>query len=342
MIQEAAVAARSARGEGSFVTGEDVAAVIHTKTQIPVEAVSESETQKLLDMETKLHERIVGQDEAVVAVSQALRRARAEIREGDKPIASFLFMGPTGVGKTELSKVLTDEYFGDEDMMIRLDMSEYQDQRSIERMIGRAGDERGGLLTEAVRKQPFSLILLDEVEKAHPEILNLFLQVMDDGRLTDAIGRTVDFTNTIIIMTSNAATPYIQAEVTKGTDLATIKTMLLERELKGIFRPEFLNRFDGIIVFSPLSTDDVIKIAYLQMKEIESRLAAKGMKFRAEDEAVRALAKAGYDPLFGARPLKRVIQDKVDNALADILLRNVAKRGDTIILEKDGSLRVES
>jgi ATP-dependent Clp protease ATP-binding subunit ClpA len=292
-------------------------------------------------MEGHLHGRIIGQDEAVTAVAQALRRARAELREGKRPIANFLFLGPTGVGKTELTKALAGEYFGDEKRMIRLDMSEYQDASSITRMIGAPGDQRGGLLTEAVRHAPFAIVLLDEVEKAHPDILNLFLQVMDDGRLTDGVGRTVDFTNTVVIMTSNAGTPFIQAEVSAGTPMQTIRTALLERELKGIFRPEFLNRFDGVIVFKPLTMDDVTQIAWLQVNGIGERMLAKGMTFRAEDEAVEALAAAGYDPLFGARPLRRVIQEKVDNALADVLLRKEVGRGDTIVLQPDMTLRVE-
>ncbi len=341
ILREAAVAAKKERGAGAVVSSEDVEGVVHAKTNIPVQDVTKSETEKLLKMEELLHARIIGQDEAVSAVAKALRRARSEIREGKKPIASFLFLGPTGVGKTELSKALAAEYFGDEDMMVRIDMSEYQDPSSVSRMIGASGDERGGLLTEAVRKQPFALLLCDEVEKAHPDILNLFLQVLDDGRLTDGVGRTVDFTNTMIIMTSNAGTAFIQSEVAKGTAMERIRTMMLERELKGVFRPEFLNRFDGIIVFSPLSTEDVLQITKLELQKVAARLKEKGMEFRVEDEAVRLLATEGYDPLFGARPLKRVIQERVDDQLADILLRKEADRGDTIVLHDDGGLGVE-
>ncbi|MDP3793590.1 MAG: AAA family ATPase, partial [Candidatus Uhrbacteria bacterium] len=226
--------------------------------------------------------------------------------------------------------------------MIRLDMSEYQDHTSVARVIGIPGDERGGLLTEAVRKNPFTIVLLDELEKAHPDILTLFLQVMDDGRLTDGVGRTVDFTNVVLIATSNAGTQFIQDQVAAGTSLEQIKTTLLERELKGIFRPEFLNRFDGIIVFKPLTLDDVTQIAWLMIGSLAKGLEDReGITFRAEDAAVEELAKAGFDPLFGARPLRRKIQESVDNALADLLLRKEVGRRDIIVLEPGGHLRVE-
>ncbi|MFH1620938.1 MAG: AAA family ATPase [Patescibacteria group bacterium] len=341
IIREAAVLARKSRGEKTFVTTEDVARVVHDKTAIPVEAVTLSETQKLLDMESKLHSRVIGQDEAVKAVSQALRRARAELREGKRPIANFLFLGPTGVGKTELSKALAAEYFGSEEAMIRLDMSEYQDKSSITRVIGAPGDERGGLLTEAVRSKPFSIVLLDELEKANPDILTLFLQVMDDGRLTDGVGRTIDFTNVMLIATSNAGTPYIQSEVANNTPIEKIKTGLLEHELKGIFRPEFLNRFDGVIVFKPLSMDEVTQIAWLMVNNLAKRMDGKGIVFSADDSAVEELAAAGYDPLYGARPLRRVIQERVDNGLADLLLRGELSRKDKVILRAGGKFDVE-
>lgn len=341
LIREAAVLAKKSKGENALVTGEEVATVVHEKTRIPVEAVSQDESKKLLGLEDQLHGRVIGQDDAVIAVSQAMRRARAELREGKRPIANFLFLGPTGVGKTETAKALASVYFGEESNMIRVDMSEYQESNSVERMIGAPGDERGGLLTEAVRKQPFSIVLLDEIEKAHPDILNLFLQVMDDGRLTDGVGRTIDFTNVVLIATSNAGTSFIQDQVKQGTDIEQIKTILIERELKTLFRPEFLNRFDAIIVYKPLTLDDVSQIAWLLLRHIEKQLDERGMKFRAEDEAVEELARIGFDPLFGARPLRRVIQDKVENQLADLLLRGEVSRRDTVVLSADGVLRVE-
>lgn len=341
VLREASVYARTARGEGAEVLADDVAHVVREKTGIPVETLTADEREKLLHLEERMHGRVIGQDEAVVAVAQAMRRARAEVREGHRPIVNLLFLGPTGVGKTELAKTLAAEYFGSEAAMVRLDMSEYQDQPSVARMIGAPGDERGGLLTEAVRSSPYTIVLLDEVEKAHPDILNLFLQVMDDGRLTDGVGRTVDFTNTVVIMTSNAGTSFIQSEVAKGTSMDQVKTQLIERELKTLFRPEFLNRFDGIIVFKPLTLDEVVQIAWLMVRAVGSRLAEKSIFFRAEDAAVEALAKAGFDPLFGARPLRRVIQDRLDNALADLLLRGRVGRRDTVVLQEDGTLRVD-
>lgn len=341
IIQEAAVLTKRQKGEHALVSAEDVASVIHDKTNIPVEAVTKDESSKLMNLEDKLHERIIGQNEAVKAVAQAMRRARAEIREGKRPIANFLFLGPTGVGKTELSKAIAAEYFGDEKRMVRMDMSEYQSPDSVSRMIGAPGDPRGGLLTEAVRKNPFSIVLLDELEKAHPDILTLFLQVMDDGRLTDGVGRTIDFTNTLLIATSNAGSQYIQDEVRAGSSIERIKTGLLEDQLKGHFRPEFLNRFDAIIVFRPLDMEDVVQIAWLLLDGVRRRLEEKGIGFRAEDAAVEELAKAGFDPVYGARPLRRVIQDRVENALADLLLQQGVGRKDTVVLVPGGELKVE-
>ena len=341
ILKEAAQFARREKGEKSLVTGEDVAVIISEKSHVPVTAVTDSERSKLINMEKDLHERVIGQDEAVTAVSAALRRARAELRSKNRPISAFLFLGPTGVGKTELAKTVANVYFGAEKNMIRLDMSEYQEASAVHRLIGVPGETGGGLLTEAVRKQPFALLLLDEFEKAHPDILNIFLQVMDDGRLTDNAGRTIDFTNTIIVATSNAGSQYIQDSMRAGAGVDAIKKGLLNEQLKGVFKPELLNRFDGVIVFKPLTKDDIEQIAWLMMGAITDELAGRGISFRATDDAVAELATIGYDPVFGARPMRRAIQEKVENALADALLKNEIGRRDTVVLEPGGVINIE-
>lgn len=314
IVKEAGQYARSRRGEKALVRAEDVAEIISQKTHVPVTAITAKEADKLLNLEKIMHERIVGQDEAVRAVSSALRRARAELREAKRPIANFLFLGPTGVGKTETAKTVAEVYFGNEKTMVRIDMSEYQDKASVYRLLGAPG-EGGGLLTEPVRKNTFSLILLDEIEKAHPDILNVFLQVMDDGRATDSAGRVIDFTNTIIIATSNAERSY--------------------------FKPEFLNRCDAVIEYKSLTAVEILQIAKLMMGAVAKQLEQKGIAFRATDEAVAELAAAGFDPQFGARPLRRVIQEKVQDALANLLLTQKLDRRDVVVLEKGGVLRVE-
>ncbi len=322
-----------------WVTREDIAARVSEQSKVPVTSISQDEGQKLLQLESRLHERVIGQEAAISSVSSALRRARTELRSGSRPIANFLFLGPTGVGKTELAKTTSEVYFGSENAMVRFDMSEYQNQESVTRLIG--GNGQAGLLTEAVRKTPFTLLLLDELEKAHPDILNVFLQVMDDGRLTDGLGRTIDFTNVILIATSNAGTQFIQDEVQKGTDLAAIKSELLENQLRQVYRPEFLNRFDDVIVFSPLTRDDVAAITYLMVAKIEERLKAKGLAFQIDDDAIHELAEQGYDPKFGARPLRRVLQDKVENLIAERILQGDVGRRDTVVYHKGGTITVE-
>ncbi len=322
-----------------WVTREDIAARVSEQSKVPVTSISQDESQKLLQLESRLHERVIGQEAAITSVSSALRRARTELRSGSRPIANFLFLGPTGVGKTELAKTTSEVYFGSENAMVRFDMSEYQDQASVARLIG--GNGQAGLLTEAIRKTPFTLLLLDELEKAHSDILNLFLQVMDDGRLTDGLGRTIDFTNVILIATSNAGTQFIQDEVQKGTDLAAIKSELTENQLRQVYRPEFLNRFDDVIVFSPLTQDDVAAITYLMIAKIEERLKAKGLNFQIDDDAVHELAQQGYDPKFGARPLRRVLQDKVENLIAERILQGDVGRRDTVVYHKGGTISVE-
>lgn len=344
LLEEVAAYTRAAKGERSVVTADDAAAVVSRRVNVNVARVTENEASKLLRLEEHMHERMVGQDEAVRAVANALRRSRTELRDPKRPIATFLFLGPTGVGKTELAKTVAEAYFGDETNMVRLDMSEYQEQSSIARLLGAppgAPGPSGGYLTEAVRTNPFSLILLDELEKAHPDILNVFLQVFDDGRLTDAGGRTIDFTNTIIIATSNAGTPLIQQRMKEGLGTDRIKEELVGTTLGSYFRPEFLNRFDDIIVFAPLSVEEIEKIAALQLGKIAAQLESRGITLRASPEAVRELAVAGFDPIFGARPLRRVLQERVDNALATFLLTGKLSRRDVAILESGGAIRVE-
>ncbi len=341
IAQEAGLLAHKERGDDTLVSGEDIAAIISSKTGIPTQAVEEDEKEKLLGLEDRMHARVIGQEEAVKAVAAALRRARTQLRSEGRPIATFLFLGSTGVGKTELAKTVAQTYFGDENMMIRLDMSEYQAADSIDRLLGTPSSQKGGLLTEAVRKTPFAIVLLDELEKAHPDILNVFLQVFEDGRLTDSAGRTIDFTNTIVIATSNAGTQYIQDAVARGDDLESIKTVLLEEELKSVYRPEFLNRFDGVIVFTPLTEEQVIKITELFMVQVARHLEPKGIGFRADPEAVRELGAKGYDPKFGARPLRRLVQEEVDNAIANALLEGRVGRRDTIVLKAGGGIEIE-
>lgn len=339
VAREAALFASKERGPRARVGVEDVSRVLADKTGVPLTNVKQDERNTLLNLEKTLHERVIGQEEAVKAVSSALRRARTDLRSGNRPISTFLFLGPTGVGKTELAKAVAAAYFGSERSMLRFDMSEYQDTIGVEKLIGRIGE--GGVLTEAVRKAPFSIVLLDEFEKAHSDILNLFLQVFDDGRLTDGAGRTIDFTNTIIVATSNAGSAYVQEAIQRGETTETIHTHLLEEELKGIYRPELLNRFDGVIVFKPLTFDDVVQIAYLMVGQLGSRLEPKGLFFRATDEAVIELARKGFDPKFGARPLRRVVQEEVENAIAKALLEGRAARRDTIVLQPGGMVEVE-
>ncbi len=321
------------------VSREDVVNIISEITNIPLNEVSQTEGQKLLTLEDKIHERMIDQEEAVKMVANSLRRARAEVRENKKPIASFLFLGPTGVGKTELAKTLSEVYFGDEKNMIRVDMSEYQQVDSVVKMIGDA--KNFGYLTEAVRKKPFSLVLLDEFEKAHSDILNLFLQVMDDGRLTDGKGRTIDFTNTIIIATSNAGALYIQEQIKNKMDILDIKKHLIEEHLNKVMRPELINRFDGLIVFKPLSEDDVRQIAILILNQIGNRLEKKGVKLEFSNKAVSKFAHEGYDPKFGARPLKRLLQDKIENEIANKILNNEIKRRDTIYINDFGEVEIK-
>ncbi len=317
---------------------ETLEKIAHTK----VGAVGRDEQSILLNLEETIHRRMIGQETAVTAVANALRRARLELRETKRPVAVFLFLGPTGVGKTELAKTLADVYFGSEEHMIRLDMSEYQEFSAIERLIGLTGsDVRGGTLTEPVRKNPFSLLLLDELEKASSDVLNLFLQIFEDGRVTDNSGEVIDFTNAIIIATSNAGSQFIQDAMRQGLSRDAIKTRLLEQELKNFYTPEFLNRFDDIITFEPLTESNIEKIARLMIGHVQKQMGAKGITFTITEEALKELARAGYDPEFGARPLRRIIQQRVDDVLAKILLGQKINRRDAIILDVGGTSRIE-
>lgn len=340
VMKEAAAYAKNKKGPHALVTVEEVAAVISEKTKIPVTTVSADESSKLMHLEEEMHKRVIGQNEAVNLVANALRRARAEIRSTTKPIASFLFLGPTGVGKTELAKTIAVDYFGGEERMIRLDMSEYQDKGSVYRLIGTPGQKGTGVLTEAVRTHPFALLLLDEIEKADKDILNLFLQVMDDGRLTDSAGHVIDFTNVIIIATSNAGTAYVQEQTRVGLDSDKIKEKLLHGELKDYYRPEFLNRFDGIVLFKSLTHEDIKKVCAIMLKRVAKDLEAKGMELEVKDIALEYLSDVGFDPEFGARPMRRAIQEKVENPLAELLLSGKLERRDKVVLEDGGELRV--
>ncbi|MBI4253130.1 ATP-dependent Clp protease ATP-binding subunit [Candidatus Uhrbacteria bacterium] len=326
----------------TVITPADIAHVLEQRTHTKVGMVEGDERTVLLNLEDKIHERMVDQETAVSAVANAMRRARVELREAKRPVAVFLFLGPTGVGKTELAKTLAEVYFGSEETMIRLDMSEYQDATAIQRLTGITGsDVRGGMLTEAVRKAPFSLLLLDELEKAALDVRNLFLQVFEDGRLTDNTGELIDFTNTIIIATSNAGSQYIQDALRAHTPTVEIKTGLLEDELRHYYTPEFLNRFDDIIIFQTLSEEHIRQIARLMVNSVQHQMEKKGVFFEVTDAAVAELALAGFDPEFGARPLRRVIQQRVNDTLAKILLEQKVSRRDKIVLDAGSAFRIE-
>lgn len=338
ILEEAAVLVRQRQGRGGIIRGEDVAEIVAQMTKIPVQRVGQEESQKLLNLEQQIHQRIIGQDEAVKMVAASLRRARAEMRDIKRPISNFLFLGPTGVGKTELAKTIAAVYFGSEDNMIRLDMSEYQEADSIKRLIGTA--DISGLLTEAVRRNPFGIILLDEIEKADRNIINIFLQVMEDGRLTDGSGRVVDFTNAIIVATSNAGTDFIQERIRVGEEVEQIRDQLVDYQLKDYFRPEFLNRFDGIIVFRPLNMNEVEEIARLMISQVGQNLSQRGVILEVTEAAIKELAQAGFDPTLGARPLRRVVQEKVADVLANYLLENKLSRRDTVVFDASGAISV--
>jgi ATP-dependent Clp protease ATP-binding subunit ClpB len=329
------------------VDAEDIADIVSKWTGIPVSKMLESERERLTKLEEELAQRVVGQHEAVTAVANAVRRSRAGLQDQNRPLGSFIFLGPTGVGKTETARALAEFLFDDERALVRLDMSEYMEKHSVARMIGAppgyVGYEEGGQLTEAVRRRPYSVLLFDEIEKAHPDVFNVLLQILDDGRLTDSQGRVVNFRNTVIIMTSNIGSQYI---VDAGAQLdARAWEKVEERvrdELRNHFRPEFLNRVDDIIVFRQLSRDDLVRIVDLQLARLEKMLEQRHIKLEVTPQAKALLAAEGYDPVYGARPLKRVIQRLLQNPIALELLEGNFQEGDTIRVERDGdALRFE-
>jgi len=324
---------------------DDIAAVVHQWTGIPVSQMLETEAEKLLHMEARLHERIIGQDEAIHAISDAIRRARSGLKDPSRPIGSFIFIGPSGVGKTELAKALAWFMFDDEEALVRIDMSEYREQHTVSRLFGAppgyVGYEEGGQLTEAVRRRPYRVLLFDEIEKAHPEVWNALLQILDDGRMTDGQGNVVDFRNTVLIMTSNLGTEYVRRGGTLGFHTQKVDDEereahdKIEKALKGAFRPEFLNRIDEIIIFSPLSIEQMEEIVVLQMKEVQDRLNEHNITVELTDAARKWLAKEGYDPAFGARPLRRAIQKHVESPLSVELLGGKFKDGAVVRVDVD-------
>ncbi|MFQ6630535.1 hypothetical protein Gotur_009993, partial [Gossypium turneri] len=323
------------------VTGNDIAEVVSKWTGIPVSKLQQSEREKLLYLEEVLHKRVVGQDPAVRSVAEAIQRSRAGLSDPRRPIASFMFMGPTGVGKTELAKALASYLFNTEEALVRIDMSEYMEKHAVSRLIGAppgyVGYEEGGQLTETVRRRPYAVILFDEIEKAHGDVFNVFLQILDDGRVTDSQGRTVSFTNTVIIMTSNVGSQYIlNSDEDTPKDLAyeTIKQRVMEAA-RAIFRPEFMNRVDEYIVFQPLDREQISSIVRLQLERVQNRIADRKIKLQVTDSAIQLLGNLGYDPNYGARPVKRVIQQNVENELAKGILRGEFKDEDTILVDTE-------
>jgi ATP-dependent Clp protease ATP-binding subunit ClpC len=322
----------SAHTKDKILLPQHIQRIVSDKVQIPIGEAEAGEKQKLLNLEALMHQRLINQEEAVQDVSSALRRSRAEVNVKSGPIGSFLFLGPTGVGKTETAKALAAIYFGSEGRIIRLDMSEFQNVEDVKRFLG--SDTEPGLLTTPVRDKPFSLVLLDELEKAHPNILNLFLQVLDEGWITDGLGRKVDFKNCIIIATSNAGAEIIRQMVSEGKPQDTLKKELQNHILQaGIFRPEFVNRFDSVVVFKPLSKQNLLDIAQLQLNKLAKSLADKGIKLDITKELKEKIVEMSYSPEFGAREMKRVLQDSIEDNLAKAMLSGQLKRGSKIVID---------
>ena len=354
-IAQSKKGAEEASNQTPIVTEEDIAQIVAAWTSIPVNKLTKSESEKLLKMEETLHSRIIGQDEAVVAVSRAIRRARVGLKNPNRPIASFIFSGPTGVGKTELTKALATYFFGSEEAMVRLDMSEYMERHTVAKLIGSppgyVGYNEGGQLTEAVRRRPYTVVLFDEVEKAHPDVFNLLLQIFEDGRLTDSKGRTIDFKNTLLIMTSNIGSKVIEkgggglgfelSEDQTNSHYNRIKSLVNE-ELKQYFRPEFLNRLDEIIVFRQLTKDEVAQIAEIMLKEVFERISTKGIQLEVTDRFKTRLIDEGYNPSYGARPLRRAVMRLLEDSLAEEVLSEKIKARDTAVVDvgEDGKVKV--
>ena len=319
---------------------EEIAEVVSGWTGIPVAKLVESEKEKLLKLPDILHERVIGQEEGVLAVSESILRARAGLKDENRPIGSFIFLGPTGVGKTELAKALSESLFDSEKNMIRIDMSEYMEKHSVSRLVGAppgyVGYDEGGQLTEAVRRKPYSVILFDEIEKAHPDVFNILLQLLDDGRLTDNQGRTVDFKNTIIIMTSNVGSAQLIDNIKADGTIDRETKEQVEGQLKNYFRPEFLNRIDDIVVFSPLTESQIVKIIELSVKGLERRLSERDVKLQLTPEGKKFIARESYDPNYGARPVKRYLQKNIETALAARLIKGEIADGDTVEVGSDG------
>ena len=319
------------------VTDEEIARIVSRWTGIPVAKLTEGERTKILGLEDELHTRVIGQDEAVTKVSDAIIRSKAGIKDPTKPIGSFLFLGPTGVGKTELAKTLAEKLFDDENNMVRIDMSEYMEKYSVSRLIGAppgyVGYEEGGQLTEAVRRKPYSVVLFDEIEKAHPDVFNVLLQVLDDGRITDSQGRTVDFKNTILIMTSNIGSQYLLDGIQDDGSISEEARNLVMQDLRAHFRPEFLNRLDETIMFKPLTKDNIGHIVDLLLKGLNKRLADQELRVELSPAAKQFVIDGGYDPVYGARPLKRFVQKEVETSTAKLILGGQVSEGDTILLD---------
>jgi ATP-dependent Clp protease ATP-binding subunit ClpC len=330
------------------ITGEDIAVITSKWTGIPLIRLEEKETERLLKMEEALHKRVIGQEEALTAIARAVRRSRAGIKDPKRPIGSFVFLGPTGVGKSLLARGLAEFLFGDEEALIQLDMSEYMEKFNVSRLVGAppgyVGYEEGGQLTERIRRRPYSVVLLDEIEKAHPDVFNLLLQVLEDGRLTDSFGRKVDFRNTVLIMTSNLGAELIKKQGSIGFTPATaevtfekIRQQLMD-EVKRTFKPEFLNRIDEVVVFHPLSQQNLVQIVELEISMVKERLREQGISVEVDQSAKELLVEKGFDPVYGARPLKRVIQRLLEDPLAEAVIAKRVKSGTAIRAFRKGEL----